>query len=167
MAWVQQKGDSRSNAYMVQQLALFNKYNPGYWTAQHCPCSTDMSSQTQESSIRSEELTHCMLNFYTERYHEQKDELNQWKQQYNDVEGRATRLYRTVADQQTAINHFQFQIHAINEENASLFQTAMMMLDMVPQDQVSTFRGLIAAAIGTPNHEIIDLTADEELSDIE
>jgi len=150
---------------MDQQLELFNKYNPDFWTAKHYPCSTHMGVQTAELSLRSEELTHCMLNFYTKRYHDQQEELNQWKRQHKNIEQRAARLYQTVTEQQTTLEHFQFRIHQINEENASLFQTSMMMLNELPEYQIPTFRSMIASAINTPNYEVIDLTTDEELDE--
>lgn len=165
MAWVPYIGETQSTAFIVDMLTIHAKYNPDFWTELH-PCK-DQSTQTAIESLKSDQVAHCMLAWYTDRYHEQQLEIEQWKSAYHKADERATRLYDATVYNEHIIDDQFNRIGNLNRENNALFNAATEMVSEVEEARRSIYTRMITEAIATPDIDMIDLTAYEAMSDTE
>ena len=157
MAWVCQKGDLEDTATMVKYQEKLLGFEPRFWVLQHCPCTGEGKKRK-----RSEELEHCMLNFYTGRYHEDQERAAHYKRlavrygdRIADLAGQNASLAASLRATRAASEHLM-------AESAQLIDLLIDTMQYLDPQLTDGIRGQMRA-ITAPLDAIIDLTADEDL----
>jgi len=152
MVWVQRKGDNRSNAYMADMLVTMLKYTPTFWTDLH-------KVNRAPKRDREPELTHIMLAQYSERHETMLQERKHIQQQWEQLEARNTRLYRTNVAQSNRIVDLETTVDDLHVEATRLFNVAMDLIMDLPEDLRGPPTARVLQAISRQPH--FGLLADE------
>jgi len=127
--------------------------------------SVESSTQTVPKAKRSDELTHVMLNWATDKVADLSESVNAWRDAHDEVQGRATRFFETTHRQAFEIDILTDRLHNEQMDNQRLIALALEMLGVIPEDRREAFGRRLTAVVG--GNEIIDLTTEEALSDTE
>jgi len=161
MAWVPRKNEEFNTAKMVELQALFLKYNPDFWVKDHhkCPCP-DLCNKRK----RSDEIAHCMLNYYGERIEVMSDQVTEWKRRCASSEREATYALNVAAQLETSLRAARFSNAALMNENVALMELLVQVsTELNPSQRRRVTTRVHEISHGQVNpYAIIDLTADDE-----
>lgn len=128
MAWVNCHWDKNSTAQNCRNQEAYLKEQPDLWTRLH-------ESSALGKRKRSDELAHCMLNYYTDKHHELLEERKQLHKVIKIVDDRNTRLYNANVVKSNRIVDLETMLDDRNRESANLFDAALTMITMLPVER--------------------------------
>lgn len=130
--------------------------------------SSDAATNTTEPQRDSDTLMSCMLNYYTERYHAQRDEIERIRGLYSRVVANNRRLTAEHQVQRDAFDFLALQHDMLVGMYTELRAWADQAVATCPEPQRARIAALLRNMEGH-DHPLgaaenpIDLTADEDL----
>jgi len=150
MAWVNCHWDKNSTAQNCRSQEAYLKDHPDLWTRLH-----------QETALgkrkRSDELAHCMLNYYTDKHHEHVEERKELYRHIRAMEDRNERLYKANVAKSNRIVDLETQLDDRNRESANLFDAALTMITLLPVEHRNRANMAVVNALAP----LEDFQADE------